>query len=254
MTASDGVDDGTRALRPSATTPELLGWSDDGSEASDAATLGDWFGWVIVELAPDGILVVDEGGRILLANRRLCNLLGYHRDELVGRRVERLMPPCHRAEHLGHRHDYAADPLVRPMGTGRVLFALHATGAEVPVEISLSPVATGEGMRTIAVIRDASAREQRAEDSPLGAAAGAPSAAQQRRIARGVEQAIQHVHSAGLHLTSAVGHSTGGSAAVQLGLDDLDAAVASLQDIALSLPDAPGVADGGSGADDDGST
>ena len=56
------------------------------------SALGDLFGWVIVELAPDGILVVDEAGRIMLANRHLSHLFGHDRSELVGQRVEHLIP------------------------------------------------------------------------------------------------------------------------------------------------------------------
>lgn len=132
--------------------PDRIGT--DAAAGSVALDLGDWFGWAIVELAPDGIAVTNEGGQILMVNRALAHVFGYGATELVGRRVEHLMPMRFRAAHLGHRHDYDDAPTSRSMGIGRSLTGLRSDGTEFPIEVSLSPIATAAGMRTVVIIRD----------------------------------------------------------------------------------------------------
>ncbi|MGZ4692136.1 MAG: PAS domain S-box protein [Acidimicrobiales bacterium] len=126
------------------------------SESPDE--LGEHFAAVVLELAPDGIAVTDESGRIVHANSRFEVLFGYPREHLVGRSVEMLLPEPVRARHLAHRADYAEAPVTRPMGAGLDLWALHADGSEFPVEIALSPVTTSNGIRTIMVVRQAEDR------------------------------------------------------------------------------------------------
>ena len=139
---------------PAELTARDTSWSDsDPSPSSIARSLGDWFGWAIVELAPDGILVTDETGNILFGNRELFRLFGYERHELIGRRIEYLMPERFRPGHLEHRHDFDAQPSTRPMAARADVRGLRSDGREIPVQISLSPVLTAHGVRTIAVIR-----------------------------------------------------------------------------------------------------
>ena len=121
---------------------------------SPSKELGAGFAWVIVELAPDGILVSDDDGVIVLANRRAESMFGYDQDELLGARVENLLPVALRAVHRLHRSRYAEAPTTRPMGSGIELRALRADGTELPVEISLSAVAADHGPVPIVVVRE----------------------------------------------------------------------------------------------------
>jgi PAS domain S-box-containing protein len=128
----------------------------------NVATLGLGFAWTIVELAPDGILVCDDGGEILMVNRQVESLFGYDRDALVGAQVERLLPASLRRSHEALRAGYVAAPALRSMGSGRGLLGRRADGSEFPVEISLSPAATERGIATVVVVRDVS--DQRAAE------------------------------------------------------------------------------------------
>ncbi|HEX9776224.1 MAG TPA: PAS domain S-box protein [Actinomycetota bacterium] len=112
----------------------------------------------LIERAPDAIVLVDAGGVIKLVNSQTEILFGYGRDELVGSRVEALVP-----EHLARRHAelraaYAAHPETRPMGAGLALFARRKDGSEFPVDISLAPVRTENGVLVSAFIHDVTER------------------------------------------------------------------------------------------------
>ena len=117
--------------------------------------LGEHFAEIVLELAPDGIAVTDESGRILHANGRFEDLFGYTRDQLVGHAVEMLLPERVRAIHRDHRARYEQHPATRPMGSGLELWARHADGSELRVEVALSPVSTESGVRTIMGVREA---------------------------------------------------------------------------------------------------
>ncbi|HXX91500.1 MAG TPA: diguanylate cyclase [Acidimicrobiales bacterium] len=114
----------------------------------------------LVETAPDGIVVVDARGTIRLANRQAELLFGWRRDDLVGQPVELLVPDRVRHAHPEHRARYAGSPRTRPMAAGLELTARKADGSEFPVDISLSPLDTGEEMWISAAIRDATARKR----------------------------------------------------------------------------------------------
>ena len=121
---------------------------------TSAEGLGVGFAWVVMELAPDGVLVSDDDGRIMMANRHIETLFGHDRDSVIGMQVEMLLPVRWRAVHHQHRARYASAPRVRAMGAGLELLGAHADGSEFPVEISLSPVATERGTATVVIIRD----------------------------------------------------------------------------------------------------
>ena len=130
----------------------------------------------ILDAAPDAMLVVDQQGRIVLANTQCEHVFGYSQGELVGKKVEVLVPARFRAKHPGHRSGYfSGDPHVRPMGVGLNLFGLRKDGTEFPVEISLSPLETPEGPMVISAIRDVTARKG-AEDKFRALLESAPDA------------------------------------------------------------------------------
>ncbi|WP_018989163.1 PAS domain S-box protein [Aromatoleum toluclasticum] len=112
----------------------------------------------LIETAPDAIVVVDNGGRILLVNAQTERLFGYAREELVGQSIEVLVPQQLRGTHVGKRDAYIGKPSVRPMGTGLDLAGQRKDGSQVPIEISLSPLGNGDNVLVSAAIRDISER------------------------------------------------------------------------------------------------
>jgi PAS domain S-box-containing protein len=114
----------------------------------------------IVENAPDAIVIVDGDGAIVLANAQVEALFGFPRAELLGQKIEILLPDRYRAGHVGLRSGYASSPRIRAMGTGEVLHGRRNDGSEFPVEIALSPVRTPAGVLTSAAIRDITDRRR----------------------------------------------------------------------------------------------
>jgi PAS domain S-box-containing protein len=114
----------------------------------------------LLEAMPDAIVIVDAVGQIVQVNLRTEILFGYQRNELVGQPVELLIPPRFRDGHVITRDAYIASPHVRPMGKGLELMGLRKDGHEVPVEISLSPLRTPEGLLVVSSIRDVTERRK----------------------------------------------------------------------------------------------
>lgn len=114
----------------------------------------------LFEGAYDAILVADEAGRITMVNEQLAKKFGYRREELIGEPVEILIPERFKAVHVENRKSFVRDAHSRPMGAGLDLFGRKRDGTEFPVDISLSPTVTDEGLRITAIIRDITERKK----------------------------------------------------------------------------------------------
>ncbi len=115
---------------------------------------------LVVESSPNGMLMVDKSGIILLVNRQIEQLFGYERAELIGQSVEMLVPQRLRSQHIGDRVEFFAQSELRAMGRGRDLYGVRKDGREFPLEIGLNPIRTSDGMRVLAAVVDISARKR----------------------------------------------------------------------------------------------
>src|SRR5206468_3469600 len=114
----------------------------------------------LLESAPDAMVIVNERGEIVLLNAQTVKLFGYSQDDLLGQRVEILIPERFATGHAEHREHYASEPRARPMGAGLELYGRRKDGTEFPVEVSLSPLETEEGLLVTAAIRDIADRKR----------------------------------------------------------------------------------------------
>lgn len=127
-----------------------------GSDATPAAQFA-----AFLETVPDAAVVADARGRMVQVNARAADLFGYQVADLLGQPVEILIPARFRTAHRQHRARYSADPRPRPMGAGGLeLLGLRRDGTEFPVEISLSPLETEDGVLSITAIRDVTERRR----------------------------------------------------------------------------------------------
>jgi PAS domain S-box-containing protein len=118
---------------------------------------------LVVEAAPNAMLMADRNRRITLVNRNTEGLFGYPRTELIGEPLEMLVPERFRDRHPDHVASFFGDPKTRSMGAGRELFGRRKDGTEMPIEIGLNPIDTPGGVYTLASIIDITARK-RADD------------------------------------------------------------------------------------------
>jgi PAS domain S-box-containing protein len=129
----------------------------------------------VLESMPDGIVMANSTGRIVLANTQAERLFGYEAGELRGQLIEVLLPRRLRGGHVGHRSNYFSQPRTRTMGAGLELYGVRKDEVEFPVEISLSPIVTEAGTLVMSAIRDTSERKK-AEQKFRGLLESAPDA------------------------------------------------------------------------------
>jgi PAS domain S-box-containing protein len=116
-----------------------------------------------VESSPNGMVMVNIRGQIVLVNAECERMFGYSRDELVGRSIEMLVPERFRHEHSAHRASFTAKPERRLMGAGRDLYGMRKSGTEFPVEIGLNPITTPQGPLVLCSVVDITERKQAQE-------------------------------------------------------------------------------------------
>ena len=118
----------------------------------------------LLQSAPDAIVIINQDGEIVLVNSRAEQVFGYDRGELIGQPVEILVPERFREAHVAYRQQFIDEPRTRPMGIGLDLLGRRRDGTEIPVEISLSPLTTPEGILVTAIIRNISERKRIEEE------------------------------------------------------------------------------------------
>lgn len=107
----------------------------------------------LIEALPDALMVVDWQGYVFLVNAQAEWLLGRSRREIVGAPVEKFIPERLRERHLAKRAEYISEPKIMCMGAEMDLFILQKSGIEVPVEMSLGPLMTENGMFVLTIVR-----------------------------------------------------------------------------------------------------
>jgi len=117
----------------------------------------------VVEAAPTAMVMVNKAGVIELVNTQTELIFGYGRLELLGQRIDILLPERFRHQHPQHRNSFFSDLSPRAMGTGRDLYGRRKDGSEFPVEVGLNPIETDDGVKVLSAITDISARKRMEE-------------------------------------------------------------------------------------------
>jgi two-component system, LuxR family, sensor kinase FixL len=115
---------------------------------------------LIIDSLPTGTIIVNQSGRILMLNRKIIEWFGYSKEEILEQAVELLIPERFNGEHPAYRDKYFANPTIRPMGSGRTLYARRSDGSEFQCDISLHPLPLKNGIHALVHIVDATSRLQ----------------------------------------------------------------------------------------------
>lgn len=114
---------------------------------------------LVVEAAPNAMVMVDPAGEIVMVNAQAERAFGYSRAEMLGQPIEMLVPGRFRGHHPGLRTAFHSDPRPRAMGAGRDLYGLKKDGSDFPIEIGLNPIETDEGLMVVLAIVDITERK-----------------------------------------------------------------------------------------------
>ncbi len=112
-----------------------------------------------IEASPTGMITVNRHGVITLVNKQTESMFGYTRDELLGQKLEQLVPPELRDAHVGFRSAFFEAPHMRTMGQSRDLAGHRKDGSEFPIEVGLTPLETPDGLQVLATIMDITERK-----------------------------------------------------------------------------------------------
>lgn len=123
-----------------------------------------------LEAVPDALVGMDQNGVIRFVNRQTESLFGYDRDDLIGQRIETLVPESLWQIYAEHRERYFADPKARSSGLDLVLIGRRQDGTEVPINISMSHIDTGDVLLVVTAVRDVTQRQQAVKNAQLTAA------------------------------------------------------------------------------------
>jgi PAS domain S-box-containing protein len=115
---------------------------------------------LVLDAAPNAMIMVDSAGVISFANVPAGTVFGYSLGELIGRRIETLIPERFRNRYANYRKSFVSQPSSRAIGIGRDLFGLRKDGSEFPVEVGLSPIHTAEGLFVLASVIDITGRKE----------------------------------------------------------------------------------------------
>jgi len=157
--------------------------------------------WGLVDALADGVILTDEDGVLVLANRRAEDMFGWRPGELIGQPVESLVPARLRSAHVTQRAGYAREPVARPMGSRVRLAGQRQDGSTFPAQVSLSPVVTATGRFILAVIRDITEDKPQVDLAELALAAAAADDA--RRGRELLSQVVEGLFRVGLSLQAA---------------------------------------------------
>jgi len=212
----------------------------DPPQLQPLADLDEAVTWAMVESSPDGMLLANEHGVLMLVNEQIETLFGYDRGELLGLAVETLLPERHRNVHTAHRTRYRAAAISRAMGGDLALIGRRQDGTEFPVEVLLSPITTTQGLRVVATVRDIT--ERLATEAGLRRNESRLRVLQDReRLARDVHDiVIQRLFAAGMGLQAVVGSITDAHVEQRVSdtVDELDRTIADLRVAVFELTNA----------------
>ena len=113
-----------------------------------------------VEACPNGMVMIDGDGKMVMVNTEIEQQFGYRREELIGQPVDMLVPVRLRSQHARHREAFNRRPETRRIGAGPDLFGLRKDGSEFSVEVGLTPIRTSNGLLVLGVIVDVSERKR----------------------------------------------------------------------------------------------
>lgn len=181
-----------------------------------------------VEALPNAVIVVDEGGGIVLANSRTEELFGYAPEELLGQPVDKLVPERFRSWHCHYRAQFFNEGRVQMMGTGRDVFGLRKDVSEFPVEIGLSRIEAEEGRRVVCAISDITERKRAEQESKQRL----DELAQFGRVASMAEMASGLAHEINQPLTAITSYAEACSLMLQSGSPDAEVMSDAVKEIA----------------------